>query len=160
MKNILKSVLSIVLLAMLCITIFNNTKSKENIIIKQKVETMENVQLEVNGNLFDVELEDNSSAYEFKEKLKLNDIVVNASDYGNFEKVGNLGFTLSTNDKRITTEPGDIILYQGDKLTLYYDTNTWTFTKLGKLKNVTKEQLKNVLGDEDVTLKFSLKKDN
>jgi len=81
---------------------------------------------------------------------------VNASDYGNFEKVGALGAELPTNDEQITTEPGDVILYQGNQLTLYYDTNTWNFTRIGKATGVTQEELKKILGDGDVTMILSL----
>ena len=80
------------------------------------------------------------------------------SDYANFEKVGPLGFSLPRNDKSITTTPGDIILYQGNQITIYYDTNTWNFTKLGKIENLTQKELKEILGNGDVTVTFSLNK--
>ena len=80
------------------------------------------------------------------------------SDYANFEKVGPLGFSLPRNDKSITTTPGDIILYQGNQITIYYDTNTWNFTKLGKIEDVTQKELKEILGNGDVTVTFSLNK--
>ena len=54
--------------------------------------------------------------------------------------------------------PGDIILYQGNQITIYYDTNTWNFTKLGKIENITQKELKEILGDGDVTVTFSLNK--
>lgn len=77
-------------------------------------------------------------------------------DYGSFEKVGNLPWKLPTNDEEITTEPGDLILYQGDKITVYYDENTWNFTKLGRL-NATSEEIKEVFGDKDeITASFFL----
>lgn len=121
-----------------------------------KGEEVNMIKLSVNGKILDIKLENNSSSVAFMEKLKNGEIIVKAEDYGNFEKVGDLGFDLPTNDKQITTEPGDLILYQGNKITLYYDTNTWTFTKLGKVQNVSKENLKQILGSDDVTLKFSL----
>ena len=107
---------------------------------------------------YNVKLEDNTSSIAFAQKLKDGDIVVNAHDYENFEKVGNLGFTLPTNDKNITTESGDLILYQGNQITLYYDTNSWSFTKLGKVQNVSQNELKDILGSGDVVLTFSLRK--
>ena len=77
-------------------------------------------------------------------------------DYGNFEKVGDLPWELPTNDEEITTEPGDIILYQGNKITIYYDKNTWRFTKLGHIREVDVEELREILGDGDVTVEFSV----
>ncbi len=102
--------------------------------------------------------EDNSSAEAFIELLKKGDITVAMHDYGNFEKVGSLGVSLPTNDEKITTEPGDVILYQGNQITIYYDTNTWSFTRLGKVQDLTPEQIRKVLGDGDPVVVFSLNK--
>ena len=118
---------------------------------------MDEIIIKVNGRVLNVKLEDNSSAKAFVEKLKSGDITINAHDYGNFEKVGNLGFSLPTNDKNITTEAGDLILYQGNQITLYYDTNSWNFTKLGKVQNVSQNELKEILSSGNVELTFSLK---
>ena len=103
-----------------------------------------------------VQLADNSSAAALWELLKQGDITVDAHDYGNFEKVGSLGTELPTNDEQITTEPGDVILYQGNQITVYYDTNSWSFTRLGKVQGVTADELKTILGDGDVTMVLSL----
>ena len=83
-------------------------------------------------------------------------LTVDMSDYGNFEKVGSLGQSLPTNDQSITTQPGDVILYQGNSITIYYGTNTWSFTRLGKIENATREGLLQALGDGDVQVTFSL----
>ena len=72
------------------------------------------------------------------------------------EKVGLLGMNLPTNDQQITTEAGDIILYQGNALVIYYTPNSWNFTRLGKINNVTSEILKEILGDGNVTITISL----
>lgn len=73
-------------------------------------------------------------------------------DYGNFEKVGKLPTTLPRNDELITTTSGDIILYLGNQITIYYDINTWNFTKLGHINDITQTELKTILGDSDVTI--------
>lgn len=102
---------------------------------------------------------DNSSADAFKELLKDGDITVDLRDYGNFEKVGSLGHTLPRNDVQITTAPGDIILYQGNQITIYYDTNSWSFTRLGKIEGVTKGELLSAFGEGNVKVTFSLNND-
>ena len=99
-------------------------------------------------------LADNSSALAFYELLKKAPVTIKMSDYGNFEKVGPLGASLPRNDTHITTEAGDIILYQGNQITIYYDTNSWSFTRLGKVDGVTQAELKKVLGKGDVTAVF------
>ena len=100
---------------------------------------------------------DNSSAEAFAGLLEEGDLTVDMRDYGGFEKVGPLGTSLVTNDERITTEPGDVILYQGNQITIYYDVNTWTFTRLGRVEGLTPEELREALGDDDLTAVFSLK---
>lgn len=107
-----------------------------------------------------VKMADNSSASALLELLKQGDITVDAHDYGNFEKVGPLGTQLPVNNEQITTEPGDVILYQGNQITVYYDTNSWNFTRLGKIQGVSADELKAILGDGDVTMVLSLTDSN
>ena len=124
--------------------------------VKNEESNIDIITIKVNNEVLNIKLENNSSAKSFVEKLKEGDITVDAHDYSNFEKVGELGFDLPTNDTNIKTEAGDLILYQGNKIVLYYDTNTWNFTKIGKVQNKTQEELKRLLGDESVTLVFSI----
>lgn len=102
-------------------------------------------------------LADNSSAQALVEKLKEGDIKLNLHDYASFEKVGDLGFFLPRNDTQITTEAGDLILYQGNHFVLYYDTNSWSFTRLGKIDDISANELKSLLGNGDVTITLSIK---
>ena len=99
---------------------------------------------------------DNSSAQALKELLEQGDLTLSMSDYGGFEKVGSLGSQLPQNNEQITTGPGDVILYQGSSITIYYDTNSWNFTRLGKIEDVTKEELLAALGEGDVEVTLSL----
>lgn len=112
----------------------------------------------IGEHTLNVKMADNSSAKALLELLKDGDITVNAHDYGNFEKVGALGAELPTNDEQITTEPGDVILYQGNQITVYYDTNSWSLTRLGKAQGVTADELKAILGDGDVIMVLSLER--
>lgn len=110
----------------------------------------------VNGTTLEIALADNESARAFAELLASGPLTVEMHDYGNFEKVGPLGTTLPTTDESITTEPGDVILFQGNQITIYYAPNTWNFTRLGKVQNTDAATLKDVLGEGDVTVTFSL----
>ena len=109
-------------------------------------------------------LVDNSSATAFYELLKKGPVTIKMTDYGNFEKVGPLGTKLPRNDTQITTQAGDIILYQGNQITIYYDTNSWNFTRLGKVVStsstttITQAELKKILGKGDVTAVFNILK--
>ena len=116
----------------------------------------DSVKVKINDNIFDVELENNSATQELIKELEKGNITVNATEYGGFEKVGELGFSLPTSDENINTEPGDIVLYQGDKVSLFYGSHSWSYTKLGKIDNISSNELKEVLGPGNVTLVFSL----
>lgn len=98
--------------------------------------------------------EDNSSAEEFRELLEKGPITIEMEDYGGFEKVGPLGTSLSRNDTHITTQPGDVILYQGNQITIYYGTNSWSFTRLARIDDPADLQEK--LGEGTVSVTFSL----
>lgn len=101
-------------------------------------------------------LADNSSATAFYQLLKKGPVTIKMHDYGSFEKVGSLGTSLPRNDSQISTEAGDIILYQGNQITIYYDTNSWNFTRLGKVDGVTQAELKKILGKGNVTAVFEI----
>ena len=114
------------------------------------------VKVKINDEVFDVKLENNSATHELTKELKKGNVTVNASEYGGFEKVGELGFSLPTSDENMGTVPGDIVLYQGDKISLFYGSHSWSYTKLGKIDNVDSNKLKEVLGSGNVILEFSL----
>ena len=103
-------------------------------------------------------LDDNSSAKAFAELLSKGPVTVDMQDYGSFEKVGNLPVSLPRNDASITIEPGDIILYQGNKITIYYNTSSWNLTRLGKVKGIKPAELRRILGKGDITAVFELVK--
>ena len=138
-----KFILLILVIVGLCLFI-NKPIYQKNI----KKEESEAMLLEVNGYTFEVELENNTSAKALREYVSKEKRTLSLDDYGNFEKVGDLGITLPRNDETITTKEGDLILYLGNKLCLYYNQNTWDFTKLGHIKDTT--HLKEVLGKGSV----------
>ena len=98
--------------------------------------------------------EGNSSAQAFRALLSQGALTIEMEDYGGFEKVGPLGATLVRNDTRITTQPGDVILYQGNQITIYYGTNSWNFTRLARIEDTSGLQEK--LGEGTVSVTFSL----
>ena len=108
----------------------------------------------VGDSVFTIYTEDNSSTKAFIEEVNHGNVQIDMHDYGNFEKVGDLPWDLPTNDEEITTVPGDVILYQGNKITIYYDENTWNFTKLGHI-NATPEEIREAFGGkDDITAEF------
>lgn len=131
-------------------TVMNETETT------QAVSSTPVLVIKANGKVFYANLEDNSSAKAFIEKLSPQELKLDLHDYGNFEKVGDLPWELPRNDEQITTEPGDIILYQGNQLTIYYDENTWSFTRLAKIGNTSEEEPLSAFGEGDVSVTMNL----
>lgn len=118
--------------------------------------TENKIDVSFHGHTYSATLADNSSAKAFADLLKNGLLTVSTYDYGNFEKVGDLGMGLPRNDERITTAPGDIILYQGNHITVYYAENTWNFTRLGTIDDPS--GLREALGSGEVAITFALQK--
>lgn len=131
----------------------NNEESENN---KKVDEEMKNMYITINDKKLSILLVDNSSTRALIEKLKDGNLTINMQDYGSMEKVGLLGFDLPTNNENITTESGEIILYQGNSFVIYYDSNNWNFTRLGKIDNVNQLDLKEILGKGNVVITLSL----
>lgn len=114
--------------------------------------------LTVNGNKLKVTLEENSAVDSLVEILKENDIVYTADDYGGFEKVGALGYDLPTENSQITTQLGDVILYSGNQIVLFYGSNTWSYTRLGKIEGYSVSELRTFLcaGEGPIQVTISL----
>lgn len=120
-------------------------------------ETNNKISISANGHIMTATLVDNSSTRALKELLSENPVTIHMSDYNNMEKVGPLPQSLPTNDQYINTVAGDLILYQGRNLVIYYDTNSWNFTRLGKIDNVASgTALKSILGGGDVDVTLTL----
>ena len=123
----------------------NNEKSEPKLLIT------------VNGQELTASFADSTAATELAEKLKAEAVTVALNEYGGFEKVGKLPWSLTRTDASTDTEPGDIMLYQGNQMTIFYNSNSWSYTKLGHIDNITQEELKAILGESDVTVTLSLK---
>ncbi|HCW81135.1 MAG TPA: hypothetical protein DHG49_00070 [Clostridiales bacterium] len=114
------------------------------------------LKISVGNTTLTASLTDNASAAALFEALKKSSLTIEMQDYGNFEKVGTLGFSLPRSDEYFTTEAGDLILYQGNQFVIYYDTNSWNFTRLGKIENITASELRSILGSGNVTVTLSV----
>ncbi|HRR77030.1 MAG TPA: flavodoxin [Ruminococcus sp.] len=113
--------------------------------------------ISVNGQELTASFADSTAAKELAEKLKAEPITVTLNEYGRFEKVGKLPWSLTRTDASTETEPCDIMLYQGNQMTIFYNSNSWSYTKLGHIENTTQEELKALFGEGDITVTLSLK---
>ena len=114
------------------------------------------VVLKVDGNTMTATLTDNGATRELAKLLEQGDITIRMSDYGGFEKVGALPQSLPTTNTQITTGPGDIMLYQGNQMVIFYGSNSLSYTRLGKIDGATTSNLRQFLGNGDITLTLSL----
>lgn len=112
--------------------------------------------MRVNGTSFKVALADTEAASTLAELLEGGPMTVELHSYGGFEKVGPLPQALPESDEQITTVSGDVMLYQGDQITVFYGSNTWDYTPLGRIEGATADGLLAAFGDGDVTVELSL----
>lgn len=114
------------------------------------------ITMSANGTSLQVTLADNEAASALAELLQEGPITVGMHAYGGFEKVGPLPRALPASDAQLTTEPGDVMLYQGNQMTVFYGPNTWDYTPLGKIEGATADSLLEALGEGDVEVTLSL----
>ena len=125
--------------------------SENNIEAEETGEMQEEIQIEIQigDAIMIAELENNDATAELIGLLSSDEIVMSASNYGGFEKVCSIGQSLPRDDEQITTEPGDIMLYSGNQLVIFYDSNSWAYTPIGHI-DASSEELEGFLsGDED-----------
>ena len=114
------------------------------------------MKIQIGDNVFTATLAENSSVEALLELMADGSLTLSMSDYANMEKGADLGVTLPQNNEQMNTQAGDIILYQGRTFVIYYDTNSWSLTPIGKIDNVDTEELRAALGTGDVTVTLSL----
>ena len=114
----------------------------------------EKMRIEIDGNYLEVNWEDNESVKELTEMVSKQVLTINMHRYGGFEQVGSLGFSLTSDDTRLTSKPGDIYLYDDNQIVIFFGSNTWSYTKLGSIINI--DDLNTLLDKESVELKISL----
>lgn len=142
-------------------------KSQSSDIVKQETDNHSTPQdtikedkdmvLLINNTEVDVLWEDNESVRELKKMAGDKDISIAMSGYGGFEQVGSLGTSITRNDVQMTTSSGDIVLYSGSNIVIFYGSNSWSYTKLGKVINKSDEELTELLSGSDIIMTLKLK---
>ena len=116
------------------------------------------IKITVSGKSLPVKIEDNAATKALVAALRESSITYEADDYGGFEKVGALGRSLPTSNSQTTTQPGDVILYSGNQIVLFYGSNSWSYTRIGKMEYGTLDELKSFLkaGQGKISVTLSL----
>lgn len=124
----------------------DNSTTEEN--------TVEKMTLQIGNNTFTATLENNDAVDVLVDMMREEPVVVQMSDYSGFEKVGSLGTSLPASNKQTTTQSGDIVLYNGNQIVIFYGSNSWSYTRLGRIDDLSGWE--DALGSGDVTVTFSL----
>ncbi len=149
-------------------TVKQTTASAEPIVTEPPAESEEQIttesapkeesalKMEIAGTPVTVDWEDNESVEALKELCKDGGLTIDMSMYGGFEQVGPIGTSLPRNDVQITTSSGDIVLYSGDQIVVFYGSNSWSYTKLGHITDSSGYTMEELLGNGDISIKISL----
>lgn len=159
MKTFLK-VLLLVLLA--CTKVPQPGAGQQQEVPQEESQMPDKIQITIDGKTLPVALENNAATKALVEALRAASITYTARDYGGFEKVGALGRSLPASDSQITTQAGDVILYSGNQLVLFYGSNSWSYTRIGKMEYGSMDALKSFLkaGEGDIRVTLSLEPDS
>ena len=127
----------------------NESENKEE---GEQTEMKMNVQ--IGDYNFTATLEANAAVDELVGMMKGGAVTVDMDDYSGFEKVGSLGQSLTTSNSQTTTHAGDIVLYNGNNIVMFYGTNSWSYTRIGKIDDLT--DWNKALGSGSITAVFTL----
>lgn len=116
--------------------------------------TVTNMSVQVGDVVFSAILEENEAVSALVEMMRESPVVIQMSDYSGFEKVGSLGTSFPASNSQTTTRAGDIVLYNGNQIVIFYGSNSWSYTRLGHIDDLTGWE--EALGRGDVTVIFSL----
>ena len=137
----------------------NGTSEQTSVPAQQNTEHNQNDEVTMLAKIDDIAInvqwEDNEAVNALKNLVKTSTITVQMSQYGDFEQVGPLGQSLPHQDEQKTTKLGDIVLYAGNQISIFFAPNTYRYTRLGKITDKTDEELKALLDKDNVTLTLS-----
>ena len=124
----------------------------------EKQTTMDKMYITIDGQTQAVTLVDNQATKTLVEKLRQTPVTVTLNSSGGFEIWGTLGFSLPTNNEQINAQPGDVILYNGSNICIFYGTNSWSYTRLGKIDGLSESELRTFLkaGESNISVILSL----
>ncbi len=135
----------------------NTVTETEETDMKTEILSENEIRITVGTGSFIVKLDENSSAAALRELLAEGDMTISASNYGGFEKVCALGTTLPSNDVQTTTSAGDVMLYSGNQIVIFYGANSWAYTRLGRVEGLSTEELESILSGPETEITLSLK---
>ena len=150
----------IAIAALLCVLLLaacgtaEEPEAPEHPVIPAQTTTEEsNMKLWINETEIPVTWEQNDAVAALQLLAQGEGLEISMSMYGGFEQVGSIGQSLPRDDRQITTGPGDIVLYSGNQIVLFYGSNAWSYTRLGHME-LPQQELRELLGSADVTIRI------
>ena len=138
---------------MLSVTACGSTQTENSTITEDEFKAGEKEMVfKINDEILSVAWENNESVKELMEIVSSEPLTIQMSMYGGFEQVGALGKSLPRDDAQMTTDAGDIVLYSGNQMVIFYGSNSWVYTRLGKVRDKTASELAELLGNGDVEI--------
>ena len=124
----------------------------------EKQTTMNQMYITIDGMTQSATLADNTATKELVAKLQQAPITVMLNSSGGFEIWGALGFSLPTSNEQVNAQPGDIVLYNGSNICMFYGSNSWSYTRLGKIDGLSESELRTFLkaGESNISVTLSL----
>ena len=119
-------------------------------------EAVKTLQMKIADTVVEVAWEDNESVEALRKLCEEEPLTIEMSMYGGFEQVGSIGSNLPRNDVETTTSAGDIVLYSGNKIVVFYGSNSWAYTRLGHITDQDEAGMTQLLSNGDVTITVSL----
>ena len=119
-------------------------------------EAVKTLQMKIADTVVEVAWEDNESVEALRKLCEEEPLTIEMSMYGGFEQVGSIGSNLPRNDVETTTSAGDIVLYSGNKMVVFYGSNSWAYTRLGHITDQDEAGMAQLLSNGDVTITVSL----
>ena len=132
------------------------TETESEVSEAESEESDKMLQMTIGETLVDVEWEDNESVEALKELCQEGPLTIRMSMYGGFEQVGSVGQSLPRDDNQTTTQAGDIVLYSGDQIVVFYGSNSWAYTRLGHITDKSAQEMAELLGNGDVTITIKM----
>lgn len=121
---------------------------------REDIEAM--LQMRIGDTAVTVEWEDNESVQALRDLCTDNPLTIQMSMYGGFEQVGSIGQSLPRDDQQTATGAGDIVLYSGNQIVVFYGSNSWAYTRLGHITDQNAAGMSELLGNGDVTITISM----
>lgn len=113
------------------------------------------IEIMANDRTMTATLADTEAARQLLTRLDNGPVTIRMNDYGGFEKVGDLPWSLPTSNRQITTSAGDIMLYQGDNIVIFYGPNSWSYTPLGRIDGAGATEIRDFLSGSSINVTFA-----